>query len=153
MHMRSILEKLFHPSTIGLNKQTDNPKEMCGRLKVRIFSDRTRIRSSLKGFYLSVSNFKYSISVVDSYSNTQKLHFYNVDIHYNFIRQKLTLSISDSIFEQKYKNKFDISNIYFYPIHLHSYLHTIDCRFARRAIYSLGVGCCVLEPTTKYGTP
>ena len=57
--------------------------------------------------------------------------FYNVDIHYNSIRQKLTLSVSDSIFEHKYKNKYDISNIRLYPIHLHPYLKS----FAR---YVLG---------------
>ena len=45
--------------------------------------------------------------------------------------------MSNSIFEQKYKNKYDINNICFYPIHLHSYLQAIDCRFAARAIYSL----------------
>ena len=45
--------------------------------------------------------------------------FYDVDIHYNPIRQKLTLSVSDSIFEHKYKNKYDISDIHPYPIRLH----------------------------------
>ena len=54
-----------------------------------------------KGFYPSVSDFEYPVSVTDPYPNAQKLHFYDVDIHYNFIRQKLTLSI----FEHKYENK------------------------------------------------
>ena len=51
-----------------------------------------------KGFYPSVSDFEYPVSVTDPYPNTQKLHFYDVDIHCNLIRQKLALSV----FEQKY---------------------------------------------------
>ena len=69
-----------------------------------------------KGFYPSVSDSEYPISVTDSYPNAQKLYFYDVDIYYNFIRQKLTLSVFDSLFEQKYKNKYDISDIRPYPI-------------------------------------
>ena len=90
---------------------------------VRIFSDRIRIRSGLEGFHPSVSDSEYPISVTDLYPNAQKLHFYNVDIHYNLIRQKLTLSISDSVFEHKYKNKYDISDICLYLIRFHLYPH------------------------------
>ena len=76
-----------------------------------------------KDFYPSVSDSEYSISVTNPYSNTQKLHFYDVDIHCNLIRQKLALSVFDSVFdsvfEQKYENKYDISNIRPYPIRLH----------------------------------
>jgi len=72
-----------------------------------------------KDFYPSVSNSEYPISVIDSYPNAQKLHFYDVDIRYNLIWQKLTLSISSSVFEHKYKNKYNISNIRSYPIRLH----------------------------------
>ena len=68
---------------------------------------------------MSVFDFEYSISVIDPYSNTKKLHFYDDDIHSNLIRQKLTLSVSDSIFEYKYENKYDINNIRPYPIRLH----------------------------------
>ena len=70
-----------------------------------------------KGFYPFVFDFEYPVSVTDPYPNAQKLHFYNVDIHYNFIWQKLTISI----FEHKYENKYDISNICSYPIRLHLY--------------------------------
>ena len=72
-----------------------------------------------KDFYPSVFDSEYPISVTDPYPNAQKLYFYDVDIHYNLIRQKLTLSVSDSIFEYKYENKNDISNICLYPIYLH----------------------------------
>ena len=78
---------------------------------VRIFPDRIRIRSDLEGFYPSVSDSEYSIFVIDPYLNTKKLHFYDIDIHYNLIQQKLTLSVFDSVFEQKYENKYDINNI------------------------------------------
>ena len=71
-----------------------------------------------KGFYPSVFDFEYPVSVTDPYPNAQKLHFYNVDIHYNFIWQKLTISI----FEHKYENKYDISNIHSYSIRLHLYV-------------------------------
>ena len=64
-----------------------------------IFFDCIRIRSDLKGFYLLVSVSEYSIFVTDLYPNTQKLHFYDVDIYYNFIQQKLALSVFDSVFE------------------------------------------------------
>ena len=47
-----------------------------------------------KGFYLSVSDSEYLLSVTDPYPNAQKLYFYDVDIHYNLIRQKLILSVS-----------------------------------------------------------
>ena len=67
------------------------------------------------------SNSEYSISVTDLYPNTKKLHFYDVDIYHNLIRQKLTLPVSDFVFEQKYENKYDISNIHPYPIGLHPY--------------------------------
>ena len=90
---------------------------------VRIFSNCIRIRSGLEGFYLSVSDSEYSISATDPYLNTKKLHFYDVDIHYNLIRQKLILSVSDSVFEPKYKNQYDISNIRPYSIHLHLYTY------------------------------
>ena len=62
-------------------------------------------------FYLFVFDFEHPIFVTDSYPNAQKLYFYDVDIHYNFIRQKVTLFVSDSAFEYKYKNKYDISDI------------------------------------------
>ena len=88
---------------------------------VRKFSDCIRIRSGLEGFYPSISDFEYSISLTDPYPNTQKLHFYDVDIHCNLIRQKLALSVFESVFEQKYENKYDISNIRLYPIRLHPY--------------------------------
>ena len=81
---------------------------------VLIFFDRIRIR-----FGMFVFDFEYLISVINPYLNAQKLYFYDVDIHYNFIRQKLTLSVSDSIFEHKYKNKYHISNIHPCPIRLH----------------------------------
>jgi hypothetical protein len=64
-----------------------------------------------KSFYPSIFDFEYSIFITDPYPNAQNLYFYDVDIYYNFIRQKLTLSISDSVFEHKYKNKYDISDI------------------------------------------
>ena len=70
-------------------------------------------------FYLSVSDSDYLLSVTDPYPNAQKLHFYDVYIHYNLIRQKLTLSVSDSVFKHKYENKYNISNIHPYPIRLH----------------------------------
>ena len=85
---------------------------------MRIFSDRIRIR---KDIYPSVSDFEYPISVTNPYPNAQKLYFYDVDIHYNLIRQKLTLSVFDSIFEHKYENKYDISGIHPYPIRFHPY--------------------------------
>jgi len=64
-----------------------------------------------KDFYPSVSDSEYPISVTDPYPNAQNLYFYDVDIHYNLIRQKLTLSI----FEHKYENKYNISDIRPYP--------------------------------------
>jgi len=88
---------------------------------VRIFPDRIQIRSDLEEFYLSVSDSEDPISVTDSYQNAQKLHFYDVDIHYNLIWQKLTLSVSGFVFEQKYKNKYNIINIRPYSICLHHY--------------------------------
>ena len=72
-----------------------------------------------KCFYSSVSDSEYLLSVTDPYPNAQKLHFYDVDIHYNLIRQKLTISVSDSVFEHKYENKYDISDIRPYPIRFH----------------------------------
>ena len=71
-----------------------------------------RIRFGLGEFYPSIFDSGYSISVIDPYPNTKKLHFYDVDLHYNLSRQKLTLFVSDFVFEQKYKNKYDISNIH-----------------------------------------
>ena len=53
--------------------------------------------------------------------DTKSYIFYDVDIHYNLIRQKLTLSVSDSTFEHKYENKYDISDIRPYPIRVHPY--------------------------------
>ena len=73
-----------------------------GMQMICIFLDCIQIRSDLKEF----------LSVTDLYSK-------NIDIHYNLIRQKLILSISDSVFEQKYKNKYDINNIYPYLTCLH----------------------------------
>ena len=83
---------------------------------VRIFSDHIRIQSGLEGFLSVRIRFRYPISVTDPYPNAQKLHFYNVDIYYNLIRQKLTLSVSDFVFEHKYENKYDINDICPYPI-------------------------------------
>ena len=85
----------------------------------RIFPDRIRFDPICRGFYPSVSDFEYPLSVTDPYSNAQKLYFYNIDIYYDFIRQKLILSVSDSVFEHKYKNKYDISDIRLYPIRFH----------------------------------
>ena len=56
-----------------------------------------------------------------------KSFFYDIDIHCNFIWQKLTLSVFDSVFEQKYENKYDISNIRSYPIRLHPYTRECVC--------------------------
>ena len=81
---------------------------------VLIFFDRIRIR-----FGMFVFDFEYLISVTDSYSNAQKLYFYDVDIHYNFIRQKLILSVSDSVFEYKCENKYNITDIRPYSIRFH----------------------------------
>ena len=78
---------------------------------VRIFLDCIQIRSSLEGFLSIHIRFQVSNIRTDPYPYAQKLHFYDVDIHYNLIRQKLTLSVSDSVFEHKYENKYDISNI------------------------------------------
>ena len=72
-----------------------------------------------KGFYSSVSDSEYLLSVTYPYPNAQKLYFYDIDIHYNLIRQKLTISVSDSVFEHKYENKYDISDIRPYPICFH----------------------------------
>ena len=93
----------------------------------RIFPDRIRFYPICRGFYPSVSDSEYPISVTDPYSNAQKLRFYDVNIHYNLIRQKLTLSVSNSVFEHNYKNKYDISNIRPYPIRLHLYIK-LPCR-------------------------
>ena len=57
-----------------------------------------------KGFYPSISDSEYPISVIDPYLNAQKLYFYDVDIHYNLIQQKLILYVSDFVFEHKYEN-------------------------------------------------
>ena len=87
----------------------------------RIFPDHIRFDPICRGFYPSVSDSEYPISVTDLYPNPQKLHFYDVNIYYNFIWQKLTISISDSVFEHKYENKYDINNIRSCPIYLHPY--------------------------------
>ena len=71
------------------------------RIWYRYFSIVFEFNSIWKNFYPSVFDSGYSISVTDLYPNTKKLHFYDIDIHCNLIQQKLTLSISDSIFEQK----------------------------------------------------
>ena len=44
-------------------------------------------------FYPSVSDSEYSIFLTDLYPNAQKLHFYDVDIHYNLIRIRLRIQI------------------------------------------------------------
>ena len=88
---------------------------------VRIFLDCIQIRSSLEGFLSVHIRFQVSNIRTDPYPYAQKLYFYDVDIHYNLIRQKLTLSVSDSVFEHKYENKYDISDIRLYPIRSHSY--------------------------------
>ena len=44
-------------------------------------------------FYPSVFDPEYTISVTDPYPNAQKLHFYDVDIHYNLIRIRLRIQI------------------------------------------------------------
>ena len=38
-----------------------------------------------KKFYLYISDSEYAIFIIDSYLNVPKLHFYNIDIYYNFI--------------------------------------------------------------------
>ena len=83
---------------------------------VQIFFDWIRIQSGLKSF-LSV-RIRFRVSNIHNrfVSNAQKLYFY---VHYNLIRQKLTLFVSDPVFEHKYENKFDISDIRPYPIRLH----------------------------------
>ena len=96
-----------------------------GTLMVPIFFDRIRIR-----FGMFVFDFEYLISVTDSYSNAQKLYFYDVDIHYNFIQQKLTLFVFNSVFEHKYKNKYNINNIRPYPLRLEG---TVWCAARRIA--------------------
>ena len=68
---------------------------------------------------MSVSDSEYQISMTDPYPNAQKLYFYDVDIHYNLIRQKLTLYVFDSVFEHKYENKYNISDIHLYSIRFH----------------------------------
>ena len=72
-----------------------------------------------KDFYPSVSDSEYPLSITDPYPNAQKLYFYDINIHYNLIRQKLTLYIFNSVFEHKYENKYDISDICPYPIRFH----------------------------------
>ena len=79
---------------------------------VRIFTDPIRIRFGLEGFLSVCIRFRVSNNITNPYPNAQKLYFYDVDIHYNLIRQKLTLFVS--VFKHKYKNKYDISNIRFY---------------------------------------
>ena len=71
------------------------------------------------GFYPSVSDSEYPLFITNPHPSAQKLHFYDVNIHYNLIRQKLTLFVSDSVFEHKYENKYDISDIRPYPIRFH----------------------------------
>ena len=83
---------------------------------VRIFFDRIQIRSGLKGFLSVRIRFRVSNIRNRFVSNAQKLYFY---VHYNLIRQKLTLSVSNSIFEHKYENKYDINDIPPYPIRFH----------------------------------
>ena len=97
---------------------------------VRIFPTVFEFDPVWKGFYLSVPDSEYPISVTDPYPNGQKLHFYDVDIYYNLIQQKLTLSVSDYVFEHKYENKYDINNIHPYPIHLHPYSHLFIPEFS-----------------------
>ena len=86
---------------------------------VRIFPIVFEFDPVWKGFYPSVSDFEHPIFVINPYPNTQKLYFYDIDIHCNLIRQKLAQSVFDSVFEQKYENKYDISNIRPYTIRLH----------------------------------
>ena len=91
---------------------------------VRIFLDRIQIRSGLEGFLSVRIRFRVSNIRNRSVSECSKVtlfYFYDVDIYYNLIRQKLILSVSDSIFEHKYENKYDISDIRLYPIRFHSY--------------------------------
>ena len=38
-----------------------------------------------ESFYPSVFDFEYLMSITDPYPNAQNLHFYDVDIYYNFI--------------------------------------------------------------------
>ena len=55
---------------------TNEPYSCLLRMEmVRIFPDRIRIRSDLEGFYPSVSDSGYSISVINPYLNTKKLYF------------------------------------------------------------------------------
>ena len=84
---------------------------------VRIFPDRIRIWSGLEGFLSARIRFRVSNIHNHPYPNAQKLHFYDVDIHYNLIRQKLTLSVFDSVFKHKYEN--NIRSVFIpNPIHL-----------------------------------
>jgi len=52
--------------------------------------------------------------------------FFDTNIHYNLIGQKLTLSIYNSIFKQKYEKKYDINNIHPYSICLHLYMTILN---------------------------
>ena len=61
----------------------------------------------------------YPISSIQySYPNAQKLYFMMLISITILSEKKLTLSI----FEHKYENKYDISNIRLYPIRLHPHL-------------------------------
>ena len=89
---------------------------------VRIFLDRIQIRSGLEEFLSVRIRFRVSNIRNRSVSECSKVTlFYDVDIYYNLIRQKLTLSVSDSVFEHKYENKYNISDIRPYPIRFHPY--------------------------------
>ena len=51
-----------------------------------IFRPYSNSMQSGRVFYPSVFDSEYSISITDPYLNTKKLHFYNINIHYNLIR-------------------------------------------------------------------
>ena len=95
-----------------------------------------------KSFYPSVSD---SENIHYPYSDTKSCIFmmsisitifFDTNIHYNLIGQKLTLSIYNSIFKQKYEKKYDINNIRPYSIRLHLYMTILNT--TRRWYYGVG---------------
>ena len=86
-------------SSLGTSRMGALPLLAVGCKWYRYFMIVFEFDLSWKDFYLSISDFGYSIFVTYQYPSTKKWHFYNVNIHYNFIRQKVTLSISNSVFQ------------------------------------------------------
>ena len=58
-----------------------------------------------------------------SVSECSKVIFYDVDIHYNSIRQKLTLSVSDSVFEHKYENMISVISVHIRSVYIPTWSH------------------------------